>query len=107
MKTLKFTSTLVPLILSGEKTSTWRLFDDKDLCEGDECIFLNRETGEEVARARLTRVYEKKIRDITNEDYDRHERYTDVDEMIRTFQGYYGDHVTAETMVKIVTFELI
>jgi hypothetical protein len=31
MKTLKFYDNLIPLILSGEKTSTWRIFDDKNL----------------------------------------------------------------------------
>jgi len=31
MKKLKFEPNLVPKILSGEKTSIWRLFDDKDL----------------------------------------------------------------------------
>jgi hypothetical protein len=35
MKTLKFRDYLVPLILSGSKTATWRLFDDKDLAKGD------------------------------------------------------------------------
>jgi len=31
MKTLKFREKLSKLILSGKKTTTWRLFDDKDL----------------------------------------------------------------------------
>ena len=30
MKILKFAPKLVPLVLSGEKTSTWRMFDEKD-----------------------------------------------------------------------------
>ena len=46
MKTLKFASHLVQKILSGEKTSTWRLFDDKDLQVGDGLIFVNKDTGE-------------------------------------------------------------
>jgi len=36
MKSLKFSAELVPLILSGEKTMTWRFWDDKDLDSGDE-----------------------------------------------------------------------
>lgn len=31
MKVLKFSENLVPLILSGQKTATWRMFDEKDL----------------------------------------------------------------------------
>ena len=29
-KTFKFSAHLVPLILSGEKTCTWRLWDDEE-----------------------------------------------------------------------------
>lgn len=46
MKSLKFKPHLVPLVLSGEKDSTWRLFDDKDLKEGDELQFMNSETDD-------------------------------------------------------------
>ncbi|MEK6889082.1 MAG: hypothetical protein AABW80_03155 [Nanoarchaeota archaeon] len=31
MKTIKFRESLSKLILKGEKNSTWRLFDDKDM----------------------------------------------------------------------------
>jgi hypothetical protein len=51
MKTLKFAANLVPLILSGEKTSTWRLFDDKDLQVGDELEFINKNTNTTFASA--------------------------------------------------------
>lgn len=45
MKTLKFTLQLCEQILAGTKTSTWRLFDDKDLAVGNELQFVNKETG--------------------------------------------------------------
>lgn len=54
MKTLKFTSHLSEKILKGDKTSTWRLFDDKDLKEEDELIFINKETNEEFGTAKIT-----------------------------------------------------
>ncbi len=34
MKTLKFKPHLVAQILAGTKTSTWRLFDDKNITGG-------------------------------------------------------------------------
>lgn len=34
MKTIKFTPELSEQIIAGTKTSTWRLFDDKDLTVG-------------------------------------------------------------------------
>ncbi len=45
MKTLNFSDKLVPLVLSGAKTATWRLFDDKNLAIGDELIFKNKAAG--------------------------------------------------------------
>lgn len=54
MKTLKFTSQLVDEILAGNKTSTWRLFDDKDLKNGDKLIFINKDTGDQFGTATIT-----------------------------------------------------
>ncbi len=54
MKTLKFSPHLVNKILSGEKTSTWRLFDDKDLQVGDTLGFIDKETGELFGNAVVT-----------------------------------------------------
>ena len=42
-KKLHFISKLIPLVLSGEKISTWRLWDDKSLSEGDVVDFLEVE----------------------------------------------------------------
>lgn len=46
MKTIKFRDYLVPLVLSGEKNSTWRLFDDKDIQVGDTVQLINWNTKE-------------------------------------------------------------
>ena len=58
-KTLKFTTYLVPLVLSGEKYTTFRLFDDKDIQEGGVIGFYHKEGGEKFATAKVTKVYEK------------------------------------------------
>ena len=44
MKTLKFAPPLAKMILEGNKTATWRLFDDKDLQPGDKLNLQNGET---------------------------------------------------------------
>lgn len=106
-KALKFLENLVPLVLSGEKTSTWRLFDDKDLSIGDELSFLEHGTGKEFARAKIVGIREKKLGEITDADCDGHERYANRDEMFETYRGYYGDKVTENTPVKIISFELL
>jgi hypothetical protein len=109
MKTLKFFPNLVPLVLSGEKISTWRLFDEKDLTVGDELTFINKATGEEFTKARITAVREKRLGDITSEDEvsEGHERFTDAEERLRTYKKYYGDQVTPDTIVKMLKFELV
>jgi hypothetical protein len=43
---------LVPKVLTGEKTSTWRLFDDKNLTAGDDFLMINKKTGEKFAKGR-------------------------------------------------------
>ena len=68
MKTLKFAPNLVDKILSGQKTSTWRLFDDKDLQKGDELIFINKETGKEFGTATITSLKIKTLGSLTDAD---------------------------------------
>lgn len=107
MKTLKFRPNLIPLILSGEKTSTWRLFDDKDLKKDDEVMFLNWETKESFAKAILLDVFEKPIGKLTEKEKGGHEEYTNDEEMLVILSGYYKTKVTFETTVKILRFEIL
>lgn len=108
MKMLKFAENLVPLVLSGEKTSTWRLFDDKDLQKGDELSLIDRATGQEFTKARIISVREKTLGRIDDDDFDDgHERYRSKEEMIQAYRSYYGDKVTEDTVVKLVDFELL
>ena len=60
MKTLKFREILARQILSGEKNSTWRFFDEKNLSKGDEVSLLVWENKKEFAKARIFSVEEKK-----------------------------------------------
>ncbi|MEK7110257.1 MAG: ASCH domain-containing protein [Patescibacteria group bacterium] len=106
MKTLKFKAHLVTPILSGEKISTWRLFDDKNLTVGDEFSFVEAGTTKEFARAIITGIREKKLTEATQADFDVWERRDNLEEMLELFRGYYGDRVTPESMMKLVTFRL-
>jgi hypothetical protein len=107
MKTLKFTKELVSLIISGEKTSTWRLFDDKDLEVGDDLEFINKNTLETFGYAKITEIREKKLGDLVEKDYDGHEKFVSNEEMIETYKGYYGDRVNENTIVKIIRFSFV
>lgn len=107
MKTIKFYKDLAEKILAGEKTSTWRLFDDKDLQVGDRVEFVMKETGEKFGEAELTHVEEKNLGDIEERDFDGHERYESREKMMETFRRYYGDAVSPDTVVKMITFQLL
>lgn len=105
MKQLKFTAPLCEQILSGEKTVTWRLFDDKELQNGDVVEFINKETGKVIGVAVLTNVKIKTLGSLEEADWVGHETYISVEEMYRTYCGYYGDKVGPDTEVKLIDFD--
>jgi hypothetical protein len=104
MKPLKFASNLVPKILSGDKTSTWRLFDDKDLQIGDQLEFINKETGEKFGNALITDLKIKTLGTLTDADWAGHEKFNSEKEMYEAYKKYYGDKVDENSEVKIINF---
>ncbi len=107
MKTLKFRQVLAKEILDGRKTITWRLFDDKDLKVGDKLDFLEWETKNKFAEAEIIGIREKKLVDIEDEDLEGHEKFKDKEEMLETYKKYYGDRTSVDTVVKIISFNLL
>lgn len=106
-KTIKFSPDLVPLILSGSKTSTWRIFDDKDLKEGDKVDFIKRPELTKFATAILTSVIEKKLGELTEKDKVGHEKFKSDEEMYKTYEGYYNKPVGPETKIKLIRFKIV
>lgn len=104
MKTLKFTPELCIQILASNKTSTWRLFDDKDLQTGDEVEFVNKETGERFGHALLSHVRETLLGKLIEEDWVGHNDFGSEESMYQTFQRYYNQPVDQDTPVKIIKF---
>ena len=107
MKTIKFHTKLVPLILSGEKTSTWRLFDDKNLLQGDQIALQEFGADTPFAKAKIVKVVNKTFNDLSFLDRAGHESYSNDEEMYRTYSGYYKTDVGPESQLKIIRFELI
>jgi hypothetical protein len=106
MKTLKFTKELSDLILRGEKSSTWRLFDDKDLTVGDELSLVEKVSGEVFASATITEVNVKTFATLTEDDWEGHERYPSEEAMYASYRAYYGDRITPDTEIKLISFAL-
>ena len=106
-KSLKFAQELVPLVLNGEKNSTWRLWDDKDITVGDRVDLLNKADLNHFATATITRVVEKPLGDLTEEDKKGHETFKSDEEMYQTYRRYYNRTVDKTTPVKLIWFQLI
>lgn len=104
MKTLKFTPELCEQILAGTKTSTWRLFDDKDLTVGDAIEFINKATLQSFGTGEITQLYTKTLGTLKESDWIGHERFSSEEVMYATYRQYYGDKVCPDTEVKIIQF---
>ena len=107
MKNLKFHPSLIPLVLSKKKTVTWRLFDDKELKEGDIINFIDAKTLKKFAKAELTGIKIKKFKDLTENDWKGHEEYNSDKEMYKKYTEYYKRPINEETELKIISFKLI
>lgn len=106
MKTLKFKHHFAEQILKGTKTSTWRFFDDKDLQTGDQLELMDSESGEIFAHAEIISSQEKKAKDFTIEELNSH-GYKSLEDKLKSHREYYGNRVTADTMVKVIEFKLL
>ncbi|HSX32904.1 MAG TPA: reverse transcriptase-like protein [Candidatus Saccharimonadales bacterium] len=113
MKTLKLEHHLADLVRQGKKTSTWRLYDDKDLSVNDTVNLLDKadpkrpETWRQFAIARIDNIIQKRLGDIQDTDHDGHERFESHKAMLETYRTYYGPQVDDSTVVKIIHFTLL
>ncbi len=107
LKSLKFAPHLVPMVLSGEKYSTWRLWDDKNIEVGDELKLLGWPDLEEFGEAKVVKIIVKPLGQLTEEDRLGHEGFASDEQMYETYTNYYGRPVDPLTTVKIIWFELL
>ena len=105
-KTLKFRPHLVSFIRAGAKTTTWRLFDEKNLQKGDIVDLVEFGSLDTFATAEITDVEEKKLSELTEEDKAGHEGFENDEQMYQTYSTYYNKPVTPDTLVKVIKFEL-
>lgn len=107
IKILNFSEPLPGMILSGEKTATWRIDDAKkrDVQIGDS-LSLCRNDGKEFAMAVATEVFEKKFSELTEKDKQGHEKYASDKEMYGQFSKWYKKKVNGDTIVKVIKFRL-
>ena len=95
------------MILSGEETTTWRLFDEKNLKKRDIIDLINWDTKEVFSEAEITGVWKKKMGELDDNDLKEHEEFSNKEEMYQIYRSFYGDKVGPDTTVKVVLFKLI
>ncbi len=104
---MKFNQNLIPLIVSKQKTATWRLFDDKNLSVGDTLELLNAETREIFAKAKIVSLSEKPISQVSDEDRVGHEPVGQGIELLKHYETLYKKKIDPNESIKIIRFELI
>jgi ribonuclease HI len=111
VKTLKFDHESAQDVLNGKKSSTWRLYDDKDLSVNDNVRIIDKvdpgdtKTWRIVGDAKVQEIIEKKLGDVTDRDMAGHEIYSSKEAMLETYRKRYGERVTLDEPVKIVVFK--
>ncbi len=96
--------------MEHQKTSTWRLYDDKDLTVDDHLKILDKvdpkdpESWKVIGQAVVTEIIEKKLGGLKPQQIT-DEGFSNLDEALSTYQNYYGDRVDLETPLKILYFD--
>lgn len=112
MKTLKLDHALAEQVRSGQKTTTWRMYDDKDIGVNDTIELLDKvdssdpSTWTVIGTATVNQVIEKRLGDIGASDIVGHNFYASREDMLKNFQKYYGAQVTFDTPIKLIHFTL-
>jgi ribonuclease HI len=110
MKTLKLDHHIAAAVQQGSQTATSRLYDDKDLTVNDDVQLIdkvdpaNPATWKPIGIAHIDSVIQKRLGDITDDDYAGQHHFASVREMLDTFRSYYGPQVDEGTPLKIIRF---
>jgi len=106
MKSLKFSGDLIPLVICGDKNTTWRINDEKNLSSG-EIISLKDHFGKEFGKAEILDVRETTFGKLDVRDKEGHEMFSSDEDMLKIYSGYYGFQVSLETSLKVIRFRLL
>ena len=108
MKTIKFTPELTELIKKGKKTTTFRLFDDKNLTIGDTVILATRDKEKitEFGKGKIVNIRVKTLNSLDEDDYIGHEKVHKTN-LLDYYKSFYGEKVEIDTEVKVIRFKVI
>ncbi len=109
-KQLKFEHQLAVDITSGIKTATFRFFDDKNIRVGDVLEVIdkvaldNPASWMRVGTISIHEVSEKRVCDLTTDDWRGHEVYANESAFLETMRRCYTQPILPETPVKNIRF---
>lgn len=111
MKLLKVSHKIAGLINNGQKNTTWRINDEKNVSV-DDIIGLvdkvdpeNRDSWMVFGTGIVNTVLQKRLADIKPGDLGPGEDFSSKAEMLKTFKKYYGNDINDHTSVKIIGFD--
>ncbi len=109
MKKLKLDHALAELVTSGQVSSTWRLYDDKDLAVNDQVLLIDKvnpqkpNTWKTIGVATIDSMSERRLGGIENDELRTH-GFQSRNDMLETYHLYYGSNVDLRTPVKMINF---
>lgn len=114
MEKIHFADKLIEPILSGQKTSTWKINEEvhfrrsnTDNVKKDDLISLCNNEGEEFAQGKILDIKEMMFEELTDEDKKEHEKFSSDEEMYREYSNYYKIKIGPKSKMKIIRFNLI
>jgi ribonuclease HI len=111
MKTLKFDHQAAQQIAEGTKTSTWRLYDDKQLSVNDDFKIVDKvdledsRTWKAIGTGKVAEIVEKRLGDVSPEELTGSENFSGKNDALNYYRSLYGERVTLDTPVKIINFK--
>lgn len=106
-ESFKFSPELVPLVLAGEKTCTWRLWDEKQLPIGETVELIARPNLNVFGEAIITSTTPKTMGELTQADKTGHETFESDEQMYTVYSNYYEKEVNHTTPVTVYHFQLL
>jgi hypothetical protein len=101
---LKFADPLAELIVRGQKYTTWRMNNSRDLRAGDRLNCIHYSTLRLFAVAAISRVAERTFATLGPEDLEGHESFASEQTMLDAYARYYDTLVTSNTQLTVVDF---
>lgn len=109
-KQLKFNHQYANAIRDGEKMATFRVQDDKGIEPGDFVELVDKIDGDRpmtwvvTGEMQVLSVEKIPLSQLSKEQLIRAEAFDSIDEMVTTFRRFYGEYITKETVVSVISF---